>query len=201
MTLNVAEIEARWADIVEPENVDAPWTAQPNPKVPGGGLHEILDAHNDIHGEIYLREVAIALAAARTDIPALIERVRQLEVRKVFVVTQGDYSDYHILAVFSTREKAEEYAQAREAEIEEFELDAMPTTGELGLAWYYVSMDRDGDTHWVACLKDNQFNNAPRTELGVNRMSVHVAAKSKEHAVKIANERRVQLIASGEWTP
>lgn len=30
---------------------------------------------------------------------------------KIYIVTSGDYSDYRVNAVFSTREKAEEYIQ------------------------------------------------------------------------------------------
>lgn len=45
---------------------------------------------------------------------------------KIFIVTSGEYSDYHIDAVFSTREKAEEYADicGPDYEIEEYEVDA-----------------------------------------------------------------------------
>ena len=46
---------------------------------------------------------------------------------KVYLVTEGCYSDYHIEAAFSTKEKAEELVEAMgrhsSAGIEEFELD------------------------------------------------------------------------------
>ena len=32
-----------------------------------------------------------------------------METKKVYVVTAGDYSDYHIEGIFDSREKAEEY--------------------------------------------------------------------------------------------
>ena len=32
-------------------------------------------------------------------------------MEKVYIVTDGDYSDYRIVAVFSTEEKAKEYIQ------------------------------------------------------------------------------------------
>ena len=34
-------------------------------------------------------------------------------LNRVFIVTQGEYEDYQILAVFTTREAAERYAGAR----------------------------------------------------------------------------------------
>jgi hypothetical protein len=43
---------------------------------------------------------------------------------KVYIVTAGCYSDYHIKRVFSNKEKAELYAKGTsEADIEEYELD------------------------------------------------------------------------------
>lgn len=51
---------------------------------------------------------------------------------QVYVATQGSYSDYHVLGIFSTREKANEYAAAFEGvpgdkiEIETFDLDVLP---------------------------------------------------------------------------
>ena len=32
-----------------------------------------------------------------------------METKKVYVVTSGEYSDYHIVGIFDSREKAEEY--------------------------------------------------------------------------------------------
>ena len=46
-------------------------------------------------------------------------------MEKVYIVTSGDYSDYHIAAVFSTREKAEEYVDAHGSDyrVEEYPVD------------------------------------------------------------------------------
>ena len=49
------------------------------------------------------------------------------ETKKIYMVTSGCYSDYCINAVFSTREKAEEYIDGGNAysdsDIEEYDLD------------------------------------------------------------------------------
>lgn len=46
---------------------------------------------------------------------------------KVYIVTQGQYSDYHIEQVFSTREKAQEYldhiGNGNDADIDEYNID------------------------------------------------------------------------------
>lgn len=49
-------------------------------------------------------------------------------MEKVYIVTSGEYSDYTIEAVFSTREKAEEYVDAcgSDYRIEEYPVDDTP---------------------------------------------------------------------------
>jgi hypothetical protein len=57
---------------------------------------------------------------------------------KVYVLTQGEYSDYHIIGVYSTKEKAQEVCDAMQAsrtfwdkpQIEDYELDELsPSMG------------------------------------------------------------------------
>ena len=51
---------------------------------------------------------------------------------KVYIVTDGDYSDYHIEAVFTNKEKAETYAALRCYDcVEEYDADAIEIDGEL----------------------------------------------------------------------
>lgn len=68
-----------------------------------------------------------------------------MTTRKVFTVSSGMYSDYHIVCVFTTRELAEEYV-ARQADQDEFveEYELLDTLPE-GRAWYRVSMTENDD--------------------------------------------------------
>ncbi len=51
---------------------------------------------------------------------------------KVYVVTDGDYSDYHIEAVFTDKEKAEIYAALHCCNaVEEYDADAIDFDGEF----------------------------------------------------------------------
>ena len=59
---------------------------------------------------------------------------------KVYVLTQGEYSDYHIVGVYSTKEKAQELCDAMrtngtlwdEPQVEEYELNELtPTMGHV----------------------------------------------------------------------
>lgn len=66
---------------------------------------------------------------------------------KVYVITCGEYSDYHICAVCSTRERAEElrplYSDRYDiAEIEEYEMDKAPNDADRRIPVYMVQINR-----------------------------------------------------------
>lgn len=121
---------------------------------------------------------------------------------KVFLVSQGDYSDYHIVAAFSTHEKAERhmalmpandwYSKAR---LEEMELDTTPDV-PVGHKVFEIVMDEDG-----AVVSKSQHE--PES-LGFHFRDkrygcFRVTATDLRHAVKIANEKRTQLLAFNQW--
>lgn len=123
---------------------------------------------------------------------------------KVYLLTSGDYSAYTVLGVFSTAEKAEEARPflcgddggEYENELEEFELDGVPDHPP-GHMLYSVTISRDGDLlgvpgHIGAGSLTGEY---PFT----HHLYLRVWARDAEHAVKIAGERRAQLIATGRW--
>ena len=65
---------------------------------------------------------------------------------KIYLVTDGNYSDYHVLGAFSSMEKAEQakLLYAADNDIEEYELDAIPDSPP-GLFAYVVLMEIAGD--------------------------------------------------------
>jgi hypothetical protein len=123
---------------------------------------------------------------------------------KVYVVTEGSYSEYHIISVFSTRELADKFAALYDADVEEYELDKHEMQAREGLAVYKVWMSRDGGS---SNYRSDEYQpgeyeliviSGGRNERTINLVG-SVLATSAEHAVKIVNEKRAQLIASGEW--
>lgn len=63
---------------------------------------------------------------------------------KVYVLTQGEYSDYHIVGIYSTKEKAQELCDAMrnsgtywdEPHIEDYELDVLnPSMGYMRVGY------------------------------------------------------------------
>jgi hypothetical protein len=139
------------------------------------------------------------------------------KVKTIYAVSVGSYSNYRVVALFTTVALAEEFMAAVPDgdynNIEEFGLD--PKTSDLirrGYSIWRVLMLRDGTTEQVSC-KDVDLDEV--TDIGhrvwrrsgiqylrINAPDCLVStvwAKSAEGAVKIANEHRTQMIASGEW--
>ena len=120
----------------------------------------------------------------------------------VYVVTKGDYSDYHIVGVYSSKELADlAHKNLNADDIETWKLDEH--MGEKGgLLLYNVIMDRHGNTKGLSRqsnLEEPQHDWYPYYGADQYQMVFPVWAKDASHAVKIANERRIQLIASGTW--
>ena len=134
-----------------------------------------------------------------------------MEPKKVFIVTSGCYSDYGISSVYSTREAAEKAIgddkdnDGYGSRIEEYVLDPDDRHRE-GYKSYVVTMLRDGTTEEIE--EDDFFYGQTSCEIWerskctnpkADCLSVQVAVRRKEHAVKIANEKRAALIATNQW--
>lgn len=58
---------------------------------------------------------------------------------KIFIVTDGTYSDYHIEAVFSTKEKASAYCALHGYDyVEEYEVDEVKVNGDVKVFHNYI---------------------------------------------------------------
>lgn len=142
------------------------------------------------------------------------------EIQKIYVVTAGSYSEYHICGVFTERKLAEEYIDILDArtgycEIEEYEANELSAVQQIpkGYRFYDVYMNKEGNTKKVS-------NRLPSSTFALNRFlkegkanffiakkhlderitsPIIVLAKDETHAVKIANERRIQWIANNTW--
>jgi hypothetical protein len=131
---------------------------------------------------------------------------------KVYVLSQsdGEYSDWHIVGIFSTMEKANECKGmfGYENDIEEHELDpnAIEEVMEKcrrGGKPFFVVMDKDGVVYDLEQRKIGYdevrhyftFRYPSKTVILVNYM----LARSKEEAVKITNDLRARLIAENLW--
>lgn len=146
----------------------------------------------------------------------------------VFVVTSGEYSNYRIEEVFSTKDLAEafiaEIGQHDGPQIEEYELDK-----PLSSFWVtFVEMSEDGNTVSTydggpsiytrrRTVDDEEsvsfgdeakygtdpnrpgFNHCNIGTTGRRLLCVLLFTKDHERAIKVANERRAAIIAAGAW--
>lgn len=124
---------------------------------------------------------------------------------KVYLVTEGDYSDYHVIGVYSTQEKANEAKELHMStnDLEEYEVDHIAEGYVQGMKKYSIVMDRDGnllESYYYGPVSAAYGRISTATKIhGLNGFNTHMWAESMEHAVKIANERRVRIIAANLW--
>lgn len=127
----------------------------------------------------------------------------------VYVVTTGSYSDYGIRGMFSTKEKAQAFIEATHHgdvnDIEKYRLDANSEDIQRGLSPWRVLMAKDGTVR-RAGLASYDFDSGcewwcsfPRSPESVVELSCTCWAKDEQHAIKIANEKRAQIIAMNLW--
>jgi hypothetical protein len=135
------------------------------------------------------------------------------ETKTVWVVEEGEYSDYRVVGVFSSEANAKQVAELVGGEVAEWPVD--PNIAELnqGLHIYFVQMRRDGTVDRCEHQKIDAYG---LTGIGVTMwrrsqapayrgqnmpdvMHAKVWAKDEQHAIKIANEHRAEWIASGKW--
>jgi hypothetical protein len=140
-------------------------------------------------------------------------------MKKIYAVSTGCYSDYRVVALFSTPELAQEFMAAVPDtyynDVEEFDLN--PDAADLikrGYSLWSVYMLYNGDTERVERQDLSLYGvgnvghriwrrtQAPAYQgLGVpDILTSTVWAKSAKAAVKIVNEHRAKIIASGEWS-
>lgn len=122
---------------------------------------------------------------------------------KIYLVTEGSYSDYRVLGVYSSVEKAEhaKLLYVADNDIEEYELDAVPESPP-GLLAYVVLMEISGDVKrlWQESVAGFKSRWHPEDLYGSDPVAwFRIWARDEQHAVKIANEWRAQIIALGLW--
>ena len=119
----------------------------------------------------------------------------------LYVVTSGEYSDYKIESIFSTKEKAEKFCSLfpedafQKPDIEEYELDEYSNKDKKE---FRVSMSIDGHVNFVYQIDPGDIDKES-CFFHKNLLYSCCYADDTQHAIKITNERRVKLIALGLW--
>lgn len=122
----------------------------------------------------------------------------------IYVVTSGIY-DLTIDGVYDTHEKAEYAKRLFNADgIEKFELNTMPEHIP-DMLMFSVRINKEGNCVYENPLNPRIFRMGPDHDeswhpVRDNEVVFYVWARDEEDALKIAKERRTQLVTSGEWT-
>lgn len=139
-------------------------------------------------------------------------------MKVVYAVNSGQYSDYRVDAIFSTKKLAEEFErlvpESDYNDIQEYEIDP-PTTDLIkrGYSVWTIHMLRDGTVERCERDKINFFTVTSighsiwrRTQAPAYKdkgipdvLTSKVWAKTEKQAIKIVNEHRGQMIATGVW--
>ena len=122
----------------------------------------------------------------------------------IYVCTQGDYSDYHIAGVFDDEKLAYKFASHFHCEVEEWPLNPFGPELSKGYFPFSVRMTKKGDTVAVHRVEADyayrrEADATIHTLDWTGNLLVYCWAKDKEHAIKIANETRAQLLATNQW--
>jgi hypothetical protein len=112
---------------------------------------------------------------------------------KIYVITNGEYSDYHVITATTNEKLAGEIAKKYNADIEVYE-DAASHLREV----WFVKFDKSGNA--VECRDESEceysYENVGRCkEDCFGNVYVSVFAKSQRGAIKAAAERRAKFLA------
>ena len=121
-------------------------------------------------------------------------------MKKIYIVTSGEYSDYGIDAVFTDKELAEKFIKEQKGEIEVWEANEytkIPQNRDVYQVIIYVDNGEIQGTektnsNWHDALNDNMLFWRKICGIERGRLVIYCFAKDREHAIKIANEKRVQ---------
>lgn len=122
---------------------------------------------------------------------------------KIYVVTDGSYSDMGVVGVFDSKDTAQQFVDKFSCnDVEEYELNAKVKQINQNLTLYYVRMDYFGNTnHPPTAEHEEEFFDSELVTMYAGNITTQCYATSPEHAVKIVNERRMFLIAENIFTP
>ncbi len=116
----------------------------------------------------------------------------------IYAVESGDYSDYNVDALFTHRADAELYQQMHGGEVVERILDPDMTEYRAGRKPYWVIMKKDSTVRNVEPTRRVEPDRANH-QFVQDEWIFYMWATDEQHAIKIANERRAMLIATGAW--
>jgi len=126
----------------------------------------------------------------------------------IYAVNSGTYSGYSIDALFESKDLAEAYMKTFPLnhdvynELEEFTLNPYLQQLRKGYSPFEVRMDKDGNVTDTSIVEYSfQYKYINDIHFDNNILRMYILASDEKHAIKIVNEKRLQLIAENNWSP
>jgi hypothetical protein len=116
---------------------------------------------------------------------------------KVYVVTRGDYSDYHIITATTDKKTADKVAKKFNAEVEIYDNSEIYTK-----TIFSVTFNEIGDVKY--CHELSEYDYPPNNKViqhkrnNMNYLYIEVEADDEQSAIKIAAEKRAKFLAEQE---
>jgi hypothetical protein len=121
-----------------------------------------------------------------------------------YAITEGNYSAYSVIAVFTTRELAEAELPkyGSDAEIEEFPLDPVVPPAPAGMTGFccFEKRTRFLNNYRVDVVEMQQYTIGMVVPIpSSDNLCIYVWARDAQHAIKIASEKftRYRAIQAG----
>ena len=126
-------------------------------------------------------------------------------MKKIYIVTEGEWSDYHICAPFSKEKDAILFTKKFKNKHTAFNIEEWIVDNENFKKYdiYFIRMKKNGDVDECE-LENRDYNYRCTMEKRISfdvsgNMFVSVFAKNEKHAIKIVNEKRIQILAENNW--
>jgi len=122
----------------------------------------------------------------------------------IYIVTDGEYSDYHICRVFLKKENAEFYIRRLGGTIEVWNVGVGIEKLKQYKNIYLVRLDEQGNVKEIT-VKNTEYYFDDALEEGIGyddsqNIFVSVLANSEEEAIKVAKERRASFLGENNIT-
>jgi len=117
---------------------------------------------------------------------------------KIYVVTQGDYSDYHIITATLNKDLADAIAKKFDNEYSPTDVEEFEDAEIMLKPCWFVWFGKDGSVKEIANKSDSYYHYKKVNKCGFDdagQVVVSVIADDSVAAIKIAAEKRVQFLA------
>ena len=123
--------------------------------------------------------------------------------KKLYVVSTGQYSDWNIAGIFDSKELAEKFISSFYEcfnDIQEYTLNPCEKELQESQKLYCVQIEKSGDIKEITQnVSTFSLQHPIWFPYDANFLEVNCFADDEQHAIKIANEKRIQVLALERW--